>query len=55
MRTNKFIKITTAVCVGLLVLGTYSCKDAKKEKVAEPEVVEETRNAEPFFDLSLAQ
>lgn len=54
MKRRIFIGKTSMAGIGLSVLGTYSCKQEKKEKVqaTEPEA---PVAAEPFFKLSLAQ
>ena len=56
MKRRNFVRNASTVGLGISILGTYACKDAKKEKsedavadMADAEVVE------PFFKLSLAQ
>lgn len=54
MKRRNFISKTTAAGVGVTILGSYACKEAKKE-VEKTHEVEETTLSEPFFELSLAQ
>jgi len=53
MKIRNFI--TKAFVLSLIVLGTYACKETKKEDSQATVDVEETIDAEPFFKLSLAQ
>lgn len=53
MKRRKFIRNASTAGIGVSILGTYACKETKKNQVAtatqEPEMVS------PFFKLSLAQ
>ncbi|MEO0570193.1 MAG: sugar phosphate isomerase/epimerase family protein [Bacteroidota bacterium] len=56
MRRRKFINSSATMGTGMLILGSYACKQGKKE--AEQAVAEDEGNTEPkelFFKLSLAQ
>lgn len=55
MKRRNFIAKTTAAGVGVTFLGTYSCKEAKKEENNALEANDASVEAEPFFELSLAQ
>ncbi|APQ17517.1 sugar phosphate isomerase/epimerase family protein [Maribacter hydrothermalis] len=55
MKSKKLIRIAFIVGIGISLLGTYACKENKKEKVEEIEIVEDETNTAPFFELSLAQ
>lgn len=55
MRRRNFIAKTTAAGVGVTFLGAYACKEAKKDEKTASEVEESSNEAEPFFELSLAQ
>jgi len=56
MKRRKFIHTSTAMGTGVLLLGSFACKQAKKEE-GEVAVEEETEEeaTELFFKLSLAQ
>jgi len=47
--------MVSAIGIGISLLGTYACKETKKEKVKNNEVVADTSSTEAFFELSLAQ
>lgn len=53
MKRRKFIRNASTAGIGVSILGTYACKETKKNQVEtaaqEPEMVS------PFFKLSLAQ
>jgi hypothetical protein len=55
MKRNSFIRIASIVGIGISLLGSYACKETKKVKVENSEVVVKDSNVEPFFKLSLAQ
>lgn len=55
MKTTFSIKNSVSLCVVMALLGTYSCKEAKDTKDEKTEEIALEVNAEPFFDLSLAQ
>jgi sugar phosphate isomerase/epimerase len=53
MKRRKFIRKASAAGIGVSILGTYACKETKKNEsetaAQEPEMIS------PFFKLSLAQ
>jgi sugar phosphate isomerase/epimerase len=55
MRKITCIKKSFTVCVVLALLGSYSCKETKESKEEKTDEIVQEVNAEPFFDLSLAQ
>ena len=55
MKRKNFIRVASIVGIGISLLGTYACKETKKEKVENSEIVASNSDAEPFFKLSLAQ
>lgn len=55
MKRRNFITKTTVAGVGVTFLGTYACKEAKKEEKEVAGTEESSGTAEPFFELSLAQ
>jgi len=58
MKRRKFINRTAVTGTGVLLMGGYACKQAKKETEMASEsneTNEEGESAELFFDLSLAQ
>lgn len=56
MNRRKFVNQTAKTGLALTFLGTYACKETKKEENsdASEEVIAE-KTAQPFFKLSLAQ
>ena len=56
MKRRRFVKNTAKVGTGLIVLGGYACKDAKKRQdtMEEPVAMDDDTKT-PFFKLSLAQ
>ncbi len=55
METNGFRTISFVVVCTLLLMGTYACKEKKTEEATATDAQMEVAQAEPFFDLSLAQ
>jgi sugar phosphate isomerase/epimerase len=55
MKRRKFIQNTTKVGLGISLLGTYACKETKKEDEENKDMATDTMDVEPFFELSLAQ
>lgn len=55
MKRRNFIAKTSVAGIGLSVLGTYACKEVKKEDKEIGLKMDETDVATPFFKLSLAQ
>ena len=55
MKRRNFIRKTSVASVGISFLGTYACKETKKENDSTAEVTDEVADAAPFFTLSLAQ
>ena len=55
MKRRNFIQNTTKVGLGITLLGTYACKETKKEGEENKEMATDAMNIEPFFKLSLAQ
>ncbi|MBQ4913573.1 sugar phosphate isomerase/epimerase [Maribacter sp. MMG018] len=55
MKRRNFIRKTAVAGVGVSFLGTYACKEAKKENKNAVEAEGATELAKPFFELSLAQ
>ncbi|MGC1515933.1 MAG: sugar phosphate isomerase/epimerase family protein [Maribacter sp.] len=54
MKRRKFIYKTSTVGLGISILGTYACKETKKETVEGPQT-STVKEMNPFFELSLAQ
>lgn len=54
MKRRKFIRNTSTAGLGISLLGTYACKEDKKEKTEKAEAAE-SMDVAPFFGLSLAQ
>jgi sugar phosphate isomerase/epimerase len=55
MKRRNFIQNTTKVGLGITLLGTYACKETKKEGEENKEMATDAMNVAPFFKLSLAQ
>lgn len=55
MKRRKFIRNASTAGVGITLLGTYACKQGKKNENENTEVAPEAQVSEPFFELSLAQ
>ncbi|WP_405385054.1 sugar phosphate isomerase/epimerase family protein [Maribacter sp. LLG6340-A2] len=55
MKRTNFVKIALFVGIGISLLGTYACKETKKESVEKAETTSAEATVEPFFELSLAQ
>lgn len=55
MKRRNFIRKTSAAGIGVSILGTYACKETKKENDQAKEEMDEADLAAPFFKLSLAQ
>lgn len=55
MKRRNFIRKTSAAGIGVSILGTYACKETKKENDQAKEEMDEATLAAPFFKLSLAQ
>lgn len=55
MKRKSFIRFASMAGIGVSLLGTYACKETKKEKVENAEIVMEESTKAPFFKLSLAQ
>ena len=59
MRRRKFINSTTVMGTGILFLGSYACKQQKKEESSAMDegdaTMEKSESPELFFELSLAQ
>lgn len=54
MKRRKFITKASTAGIGVSILGTYACKETKKNET-ETAVTEEAMMVSPFFKLSLAQ
>ncbi|TLP75882.1 sugar phosphate isomerase/epimerase family protein [Maribacter sp. ACAM166] len=55
MKRRKFIQNATTAGFGVTLLGTYACKQTKKENTENTETALDDQMLEPFFKLSLAQ
>lgn len=55
MKRRNFIRKTSAAGIGVTFLGTYACKETKKQGDAIVEEPAVEMIADPFFKLSLAQ
>ena len=55
MKRRNFIRKTSVASLSVTFLGTYACKEAKKEIDANKQEPELVKIAAPFFKLSLAQ
>ncbi|MFS4455150.1 sugar phosphate isomerase/epimerase family protein [Maribacter sp. 2304DJ31-5] len=55
MKRRKFIRNTSAAGLGISLIGTYACKEAKKEKEMAADETKSAAISKPFFELSLAQ
>ena len=54
MKRRKFIYKTSTVGLGISILGTYACKETKKDPIEVPQRAT-VQEMNPFFELSLAQ
>ena len=55
MKRRKFIRNASTAGLGITLLGTYACKETKKETNDHLENGSDDSAVEPFFELSLAQ
>lgn len=55
MKRRNFIRKTSAAGLGLTVMGTYACRETRKEPDSMADETAPAQMAEPFFKLSLAQ